>query len=106
MPDEKYYAHIRMRCCSSQAISDHFFLFQAEDGIRGGHVTGVQTCALPISARCEWGRLISCTLAPRSVYTLTAASTAAAVSGCKPGPKYSFGKPIFKPRNGWLSCAV
>src|SRR5207253_5686736 len=22
--------------------------FQAEDGIRGGHVTGVQTCALPI----------------------------------------------------------
>src|SRR5690625_6309135 len=25
----------------------HFF-FQAEDGIRDGHVTGVQTCALPI----------------------------------------------------------
>src|SRR6266702_2585513 len=25
------------------------FFFQAEDGIRGGHVTGVQTCALPIS---------------------------------------------------------
>src|SRR5690625_7504259 len=24
------------------------FLFQAEDGIRDGHVTGVQTCALPI----------------------------------------------------------
>src|SRR5437870_8616999 len=30
----------RPRCC---------FFFQAEDGIRGGHVTGVQTCALPIS---------------------------------------------------------
>src|SRR5207253_7345635 len=28
-----------------------FFFFQAEDGIRDGHVTGVQTCALPIS-RC------------------------------------------------------
>src|SRR5207253_2036177 len=27
-----------------------FFFFQAEDGIRDGHVTGVQTCALPI-----WG---------------------------------------------------
>src|SRR5690625_7926467 len=27
------------------------FLFQAEDGIRDGHVTGVQTCALPI---CRW----------------------------------------------------
>src|SRR5207253_4785937 len=28
-----------------------FFFFQAEDGIRDGHVTGVQTCALPISPR-------------------------------------------------------
>src|SRR5438876_5611027 len=27
-----------------------FFFFQAEDGIRDGRVTGVQTCALPISA--------------------------------------------------------
>src|SRR6266508_3254307 len=26
------------------------FFFQAEDGIRHGHVTGVQTCALPISS--------------------------------------------------------
>src|SRR5436309_10502641 len=25
-----------------------FFFFQAEDGIRDFHVTGVQTCALPI----------------------------------------------------------
>src|SRR5690606_39392241 len=29
------------------------FCFQAEDGIRDFHVTGVQTCALPISARVE-----------------------------------------------------
>src|SRR5690606_39341398 len=29
------------------------FFFQAEDGIRVFHVTGVQTCALPISARPE-----------------------------------------------------
>src|SRR5690606_40578144 len=29
-----------------------FFFFQAEDGIRDFHVTGVQTCALPISANC------------------------------------------------------
>src|SRR3712207_2652935 len=27
----------------------HFFFFQAEDGIRDIGVTGVQTCALPIS---------------------------------------------------------
>src|SRR5690625_1720241 len=29
---------------------ESFFFFQAEDGIRDGHVTGVQTCALPICA--------------------------------------------------------
>src|SRR6266496_4837254 len=28
-----------------------FFFFQAEDGIRDLYVTGVQTCALPISAQ-------------------------------------------------------
>src|SRR6267154_5877035 len=28
-----------------------FFFFQAEDGIRDGRVTGVQTCALPIFFR-------------------------------------------------------
>src|SRR5690606_41100284 len=28
-----------------------FFFFQAEDGIRDFHVTGVQTCALPIFLR-------------------------------------------------------
>src|SRR5260370_13555106 len=28
-----------------------FFFFQAEDGIRDSSVTGVQTCALPISRR-------------------------------------------------------
>src|SRR5882762_3320293 len=31
-----------------------FFFFQAEDGIRDSSVTGVQTCALPIS----WSRRI------------------------------------------------
>src|SRR5690348_14992778 len=29
--------------------STFFFIFQPEDGIRDGRVTGVQTCALPIS---------------------------------------------------------
>src|SRR5256885_2909309 len=44
-----------------------FFFFQAEDGIRDYKVTGVQTCALPISmfryrlptsARCAKGMLV------------------------------------------------
>src|SRR5256885_11744232 len=30
-----------------------FFFFQAEDGIRDYKVTGVQTCALPISSRAD-----------------------------------------------------
>src|SRR5690625_6954783 len=39
---------------STRIIVVHFYFFflQAEDGIRDGHVTGVQTCALPI-----WGRV-------------------------------------------------
>src|SRR5690554_2714737 len=41
---------------SDQALEEQVavrpvFFFQAEDGIRGADVTGVQTCALPISAR-------------------------------------------------------
>src|SRR2546430_6302083 len=37
----------------SLTVLDHvfFFFFQAEDGIRDLTVTGVQTCALPISAQ-------------------------------------------------------
>src|SRR2546422_3818550 len=38
------------------------FFFQAEDGIRDVAVTGVQTCALPIS----WFRRLVCSIAPRS----------------------------------------
>src|SRR5690606_40182739 len=30
---------------------EHYLFFQAEDGIRDFHVTGVQTCALPIFDR-------------------------------------------------------
>src|SRR3712207_8211627 len=34
---------------ASVRVSEFFFFFQAEDGIRDIGVTGVQTCALPIS---------------------------------------------------------
>src|SRR5699024_11807680 len=37
----------------------HCFFFQAEDGIRGRNVTGVQTCALPISDAKEKGEKIA-----------------------------------------------
>src|SRR5690349_23648327 len=39
------------------ATVDFFFFFQAEDGIRDLYVTGVQTCALPISLGRLTGRL-------------------------------------------------
>src|SRR5690606_40617435 len=35
-------------------FSFFLFFFQAEDGIRDFHVTGVQTCALPISHAANW----------------------------------------------------
>src|SRR5438552_8618109 len=35
--------------------SCRFFFFQAEDGIRDDLVTGVQTCALPISGKPHFG---------------------------------------------------
>src|SRR6266481_2378769 len=37
-----------------------FFFFQAEDGIRDGTVTGVQTCALPISSPAVGAALTIC----------------------------------------------
>src|SRR5436305_4554300 len=42
-----------------------FFFFQAEDGIRDADVTGVQTCALPISFQYSCARMkVNCS--PRS----------------------------------------
>src|SRR2546430_13352196 len=43
-----------------------FFFFQAEDGIRDLTVTGVQTCALPISRR--WCRLGSRERRPPTIW--------------------------------------
>src|SRR6266508_2134966 len=51
----------------------HLFFFQAEDGIRDGHVTGVQTCALPICLLLEAVRLGGQTAARASGRTTAAA---------------------------------
>src|SRR5687768_18189259 len=37
----------------------YFFFFQAEDGIRDVAVTGVQTCALPISIQKAWSTALN-----------------------------------------------
>src|SRR5438309_3346961 len=44
-----------------------FFFFQAEDGIRDGTVTGVQTCALPISCDSAGVILARCGRAAREL---------------------------------------
>src|SRR5690606_8300828 len=44
-----------------------FFFFQAEDGIRDFHVTGVQTCALPISGTIRQYRYMITTLISAAV---------------------------------------
>src|SRR6202521_5351003 len=44
----EYAAHVIVRWLG---VICFFFFFQAEDGIRDSEVTGVQTCALPISSR-------------------------------------------------------
>src|SRR6266487_640451 len=46
--------------CDSKDGFVFVFFFQAEDGIRDGRVTGVQTCALPISSRRRRSRTRSC----------------------------------------------
>src|SRR5207249_9460305 len=41
---------VMARCSKIGLFMINLFFFQAEDGIRDRNVTGVQTCALPISA--------------------------------------------------------
>src|SRR5690606_38430149 len=63
-----------------------FFFFQAEDGIRDFHVTGVQTCALPISVGDEGGFAPDMASNAEALETLTRAIEAA---GYRPGEQIS-----------------
>src|SRR5258708_30655473 len=56
-----------------------FFFFQAEDGIRDDLVTGVQTCALPISFACR----VPLALSGRSRSPLKRCSGDSSVSPCR-----------------------
>src|SRR5689334_23736355 len=58
------------------------FFFQAEDGIRDGTVTGVQTCALPILAR---GGLASYGLNYRTASRHAATYVRRVLAGADPG---------------------
>src|SRR5690348_17569037 len=60
-----------------------FFFFQAEDGIRDGRVTGVQTCALPISGSAagtaSWSTSASCRSPWRSIDITSISESSAAI---------------------------
>src|SRR5438270_7254055 len=53
------------RGCGTLRSRGFFFFFQAEDGIRDLTVTGVQTCALPISAPYPKPRIVGTLLRSR-----------------------------------------
>src|SRR5699024_12027437 len=64
---ESLVSHISIRCHRYVPIS--VFFFQAEDGIRDRNVTGVQTCALPISfstVECDQESSLGSTLSQHS----------------------------------------
>src|SRR5690606_40140126 len=77
------------------SLSYFLFFFQAEDGIRDFHVTGVQTCALPISgAAPEPGRPGPPGAGPHR-------TGSAAVDGARPRVSYSFTAPEVSPETSW-----
>src|ERR1041385_9493282 len=66
-----------MRLVLSFLVCLFFFFFQAEGGIRDVAVTGVQTCALPISLRLDAGwrpRCVRCGQAVRELCQIGRAS--------------------------------
>src|SRR5439155_7545418 len=69
-------------CCMSVSSTFFFFFFffQAEDGIRDGHVTGVQTCALPIC--CLFSRTLTGAAPP-----VGAAGSSHPPGGCRRRPR-------------------
>src|SRR5258707_3521555 len=58
-----------MRHCQLNVLFLVFFFFQAEDGIRDIGVTGVQTCALPISSVTVSLKLAMFSVAPPATVT-------------------------------------
>src|SRR5215203_6948172 len=78
-----------------------FFFFQAEDGIRDIGVTGVQTCALPISCRATGSPHLS-VLAP--VHTLIQ-SYLGAHQTARPGAQHMLNADYFK-RIDAMNCTL
>src|SRR2546430_2380684 len=88
-------------------MSYFFFFFQAEDGIRDLTVTGVQTCALPISpvtGRGLRGRPPAARLeSPRRALDRQAANADAGPARARPGtpPRRTTSRSCPRDRAGW-----
>src|SRR2546429_228110 len=68
-----------------------FFFFQAEDGIRDVAVTGVQTCALPISEAWSTLRTRAAATIERNLRAMEFAMTGPLLTGSDGGLRRSFG---------------
>src|SRR5215471_20048101 len=86
-----------------------FFFFQAEDGIRDLYVTGVQTCALPISPT-YWTRSPpyssirdTYVWSRRSRKRLTNSSRSAGVRCCQWGPRLR--RAVSETSNTWRATS-
>src|SRR5207302_5106882 len=67
-------------------VISFFFFFQAEDGIRDFHVTGVQTCALPISI-CGTASISGLLNTPPSALTFATRGSRLNQTGCDVPPQ-------------------
>src|SRR5258706_4490650 len=67
-------------------IKYEFFFFQAEDGIRDWSVTGVQTCALPISAVVEIPGYARATVVLADRYPAAPAASLPPLANSRPTP--------------------
>src|SRR5699024_11278438 len=67
------------------------FFFQAEDGIRDRNVTGVQTCALPISPVAESSSAPPASTVPASAASPESASPASVACPVSAGPSVNTG---------------
>src|SRR5690606_40245363 len=81
------------------------FFFQAEDGIRDFHVTGVQTCALPISG-CRRGLAAGAADVIVAPYSAAVAGLNPAAAACGRECNHESSSAAAAPGNGWPASGL
>src|SRR5207248_8989956 len=77
----------------------YFFFFQAEDGIRDRTVTGVQTCALPISS-CSTGEPPHSSSSSSSIRRRSSGDAPCARQRARTNVRNTFSKSKLSPQGG------